>query len=821
MNAWKLIYNKFDPEEESLREALCTLGNGYFGSRGAASETGASRVHYPGTYIAGVYNTLPTEVAGRTIYNEDFVNCPNWLMLNYRIDEGPWFNRLKVKILTWKIELNMRTGVLSRRVRWQDDQGRITLVENYRIISMAHPHCGALRCIIIPENYDGKITVRSGIDGLIINAGVERYRQLNARHLEPCAHGAFGTDGIFLQMQTTQSGIQITEALRTLVYKGTERLDLECRVITHGRQRIIQEFTIDAQRGEKCIVEKLVSVYTSRDHGVADSCALAQERVGQIQNFDSLYKPHQAKWRALWRRFDVEVEGDVFVQQTLRLHTFHLLQSASTYNEDIDAGMPVRGLHGEAYRGHIFWDELYVYPFYNLHAPEITRALLMYRYRRLGAAREHAQQHGFQGAMYPWQSASTGEETTQIIHLNPLSGTWGPDYSHLQRHVSIAVAYNVWTYFVSTGDRDFLDRYGAEMILEIVKFWNSMTVLDEASGRYGIEGVMGPDEFHEKMPAANVGGVKNNAYTNVMVVWLMGKALFILEEILIEEDRQALLFKTGINEEQLRRWQDICHKMTVVMDDDGLIHQFEGYMELEELDWEEYRRKYDNIHRVDRILKAEGLSPDSYKVAKQADVLMLFYVLNQEELQSIFMRLGYPFTKDTMRRNFNYYYPRTSHGSTLSMVVHGFVADCLGLEDQAMMCFAEALKSDVYDTQGGTTQEGIHAGVMGSTLDLFLRCFGGVSIKEDRVAFEPRLSKKWQRIKFQVRYRNIWFDVTIDHQAIQIIAEPIKEILLQLPSEIPVTINNMEHKLLPGQLHRVSLFSNLNDSEEAAFIKND
>jgi len=805
MNPWKLNYNKFDSEQESLREALCTLGNGYFGTRGAAPETVATKVHYPGVYIAGVYNTLPTDVANRTIYNEDFVNCPNWLVLNYRIDDGPWFNRLQVKILTWKVELNMYRGMLSRRIRWQDETGRVTLVENHRIVSMAHPHCGALRCTITPENYNGKITVRSGIDGMIINAGVDRYKQLNSKHLQPCTQGGFGDDGIFLQMQTNQSKIQITEALRTLIYIGHKQVFPKMSVITHGRQRMIHEFTLDVKKGERYGIDKLVSIYTSRDQGVADNCAIAQETVNAIDSFESLYKAHQAKWKALWRTFDIEVEGDPFVQQVLRLHAFHLLQSASTYNENIDAGMPVRGLHGEAYRGHIFWDEMYAFPFYNQHAPEITRALLMYRYRRLGAAKENAKQHNYRGAMYPWQTASTGEETTQIIHLNPLSGTWGPDYSSMQRHVSIAVAYNVWTYFYSSGDRDFLDRYGGEMILEIAHFWSSLSQWNKKTLRYEIDGVMGPDEFHEKNPGANKGGMKNNAYTNVMAVWVLEKALHILDTMMADEEKTALLLKAEISQEEINRWREIIHKMTIPMDNNGLIHQFEGYMDLKELEWDEYRRKYDNIHRIDRILKAEGLSPDSYKVSKQADVLMLFYLLNNDELKTIFKRLGYSFGKDTMKKNFDYYYSRTSHGSTLSMVVHAYIAFLLGYKEQAMEYFIETLESDIYDTQGGTTQEGIHTGVIGGTLDLFLRSFAGLRFYEDRICLDPQLPKKWSSIKFHVRYKNIWFNVSITKKHLNILAKPLKEISLMSIAEIPIEIKGKTHNLTPGKLYTVAI----------------
>ncbi len=529
--------------------------------------------------------------------------------------------------------------------------------------------------------------------------------------------------------------------------------------------------------------------------------------MSSIKNFDILYKPHQARWLALWKRFDIALEGNDFVKKVLRLHAFHLLQVASTYNEDIDAGMPARGLHGEAYRGHIFWDELYVFPFYNLHAPEITRALLMYRYRRLGAAKEYAQQKGYRGAMYPWQSASTGDEQTQVVHLNPMSGEWGPDYSSLQRHVSVAVAFNVWQYFITTGDRDFLDRYGAEMLLEIAHFWSSISTYNEKTKRYEIEGVMGPDEFHEKYPGTKKGGVVNNAYTNVMAVWVIEKALGIIDKMMQEEEKNALLLKVGVSKEEISRWRQITQKMAIEMSKDGLIYQFKGYERLKELDWDDYRRRYDNIHRIDRILKSEGLSPDEFKVAKQADVLMLFYVLKFKELKDIFSRLGYPFNKNIMKKNFQYYFPRTSHGSTLSVVVHAYVADLLGMQDKSMDYLIKALKSDIYDTQGGTTQEGIHTGVMGSSLELFWRCFAGLSIEEDSLSLNPKLPEGWQRIRFKIRYKNIWFNMAIRRGKIQIVAEPLEQLSLGHQLEVPILVCNKLYKLKPKKTHTIEYAS--------------
>ena len=194
------------------------------------------------------------------------------------------------------------------------------------------------------------------------------------------------------------------------------------------------------------------------------------------------------------------------MQLLLRFHIAHVLQVCSRHTADYDAGVPARGLNGEAYRGHVFWDELFIYPYLNFRLPEITRELLMYRYRRLGEARAAAREAGYKGAMFPWQSGSDGTEETQVVHLNPLSGQWDPDLHHNQRHVNAAIFYNVWHYYQATDDADFLREHGAEIMLEIARFWASIAHFNPERDRYEIHGVMGPDEFHEKYPGAAEGG---------------------------------------------------------------------------------------------------------------------------------------------------------------------------------------------------------------------------------------------------------------------------------------------------------------------------
>ena len=254
----------------------------------------------------------------------------------------------------------------------------------------------------------------------------------------------------------------------------------------------------------------------------------------------------------------------------------------------------------------------------------------MYRYRRLGEARAAAREAGYRGAMFPWQSGSEGKEETQRVHLNPLSGRWEPDLSHNQRHVNAAIFYNIWHYFQATRRPGFLRDYGAEMMLEIARFWASIAHFNPERERYEIHGVMGPDEFHEKYPDAAEGGLRNNAYTNVMVAWLVRHRRQGCSALLPGEPRaRRCASGSGIDDDEIATWEEMSRRMFVPFHDDGIISQFEGYEDLEELDWDAYRAKYGNIQRLDRILRAEGDDPNRYKVAKQADTVMLFFLFSR------------------------------------------------------------------------------------------------------------------------------------------------------------------------------------------------
>ncbi len=791
-DGWHLTYRGFDPEGEKLRETLTAVGNGYMGVRGAFEGESAGQIHYPGTYLAGIYNKIPTPMHGRDIYNNDLVNCPNWLLIEYRVGKGPFESPLRQQLLSYVEDLDLRQAVLCRTIVCKDQLGRITRVQSRRLASMADPHLCAIRYCVTPLNYSDEITIRSSLDGTVINDGVARYRALRQDHLEPVDEGAT-KEGVFLHVKTNASDYQIHMAAKHRLLGDGKPLQARKKMVRH-RGKVGEQLSFFAHENGRYTLEKLVAVYTSLDRGERNPARTAANACAGARSFQALRAAHARAWERLWDKADIEIDGDRFVQMVARLHAYHLLVTASPHVEQLDVGMPARGLHGEAYRGHVFWDELYILPFFNLHFPDITRALLRYRYRRLPGARQYAQENGYRGAMYPWQTCDGGDEETQEVHYNPKSDSWGPDLSRRQRHVSIAIFFNTWKYVQSTGDQAFLRECGAEIMLEIARFWASIARKSPKTGKYHIDGVMGPDEFHEKLPRSKKDGIKDNAYTNIMVVWCLERSLELLEQ-LPERDLARIASKIGFDEKETDKWRDITRKMNVKLTDQGVISQFEGYMGLKELDWKAYREKYGDIHRMDRILKAEGDSPDRYRVAKQADTLMTWYVLAPREVKRVMTQLGYKVRNPItfLKRNYEYYEGRTSHGSTLSKVVHALLSSYIYSGDTAWQWFLEAMESDINDTQGGTTLEGIHCGVMGGTLDLIYRYFGGLDLSGDVPAVSPHLPAHWKRLAFKFCHQGTWYQLEYTQQGVKAAA------LGKGNGKVPITVLGQEVLLAPGK----------------------
>ena len=306
-SAWTFVFEGFDPAREGLRESLCALGNGYFVTRGALPESEADDVSYPGSYVAGLYNRLRTPIAGRTVENEDLVNVPNWLPLRFRLAGGPWFDMRAAEVLHHRLELDMRGGMLTRTLRWQDRDGRRTKMVQRRVVSMKDPHLAALETVFTAENWSGTLEVWSGLDGRIINSGVKRYRDLDGRHLAALHAGEADDDSVEIEVETTQSHVRIAVAARTKVLMKGEPAAAERRLITEPGF-VAHALMLHLDRDQPVTVEKTVALYTSRDRAISESLLQARQAAQAAPGFDLLATRHAKAWDILWSRFDIEMD---------------------------------------------------------------------------------------------------------------------------------------------------------------------------------------------------------------------------------------------------------------------------------------------------------------------------------------------------------------------------------------------------------------------------------------------------------------------------------------------------------------------------------
>ncbi|BCW45387.1 beta-phosphoglucomutase [Arthrobacter sp. StoSoilB5] len=760
---WQLIFEGTDPDHEGHREALTTLGNGYMGVRGAVAESNRS-TRYAGMYLAGVFNRVSAGLGQETALEEHMVNGPDCLPMDLRLEGSPWWSRDGLRVVHERRTLQMDKAVLKRRLVLESPDGRRLEVSETRLVSMADPHVLAIKTRIMPVGWSGLIGIRVGVNAGIRNANLPEPPLTGQKHLidRTTFDGAGRGQGntLMVEAETSQSQVRIGVGLHVDV-AGTKG--------TPGSKGAFHFRTFEAHCSDRAavMVTRIVAVATSRDRPISSAGTAAAACLARAgTDFDKILRAHESAWQRTVRPFKVELDAPAQVQLVLNLHLFHLLQTLTQHTTELDVGVPARGLHGEGYRGHVFWDELFVLPVLTSRTPDVARALLDYRWRRLPAARQAAASGGLPGARFPWQSGSDGTEETPRWLYNARSGRWVPDHSHLQRHVGLAVAFNAWQYFEATNDLAWLARKGAQLVVEVARYFAAVANYDTGDHRYHIRGVMGPDEYHTQLPGYGNPGLDDNAYTNVMAAWVCACAAGI-PETFSGHELADLLERLGITEQEVERWSHVSRAMFVPFTNDGIISQFAGYDQLEELDWDKYRQQYDNIERLDLILEAEGDDVNRYKLAKQADVLMLPYLLGRQGLISFLKRLGYALQQGQLDRTIEYYLARTAHGSTLSRVAHASVLAALDPE-RAWDSFREALDADLDDTQHGTTKAGIHLGAMAGTIDVVQRSFAGLRLDRTGLSFTPNMPHGLRAVSFHVTYRGHLMDIQLKDGRIRI-----------------------------------------------------
>ena len=660
-------------------------------------------------------------------------------------------------MLDYSQELDLRRGVLSRSIRYREQTGRTTRITDRRFLWAAAPGIAVVESTVEAEDWVGTLTVRTALEGRVANRNVAEYWALADTHLAPRIERELDDETVLLETETNQSGIHIAMAARTRVRRepdarGADRPAPPKRRLLREPGMIGQEFELHLQPGHPITIEKTVTVATSRDRAISSAALAVTTRIARAADADRLLAEHERAWQIIWDEFGVHMHTSQRQRPALNRDIFHVLQTVATVDSDLDAGVPARRLHGEAYRGHVFWDEVFVYPILTLRRPDLSRALLGYRYRRLDEAREAAREAGFEGAMFPWQSGIDGRDETPTELFNPRSGVFIPDNSARQRHVGIAVAYSVWQYYQSTGDIEFMIRQGAELLIEVARFFASIAEYDAASDRYDIAGVMGPDEFHDRYPSAPGEGLRNNAYTNVMTAWMLHRAVETVELVGTRHTR-PLLCRLRLRPDETARWTHLSTRLRVSFQSDGVISQFEGYESLAEFDWQTYRAKYRSLRRLDLILNTEGDSTNNYRISKQADVLMLLYLFSAEELRELLAGMGYPFPPEAVVATVEFYSARSTHGSTLSNVVHSWV-QARRDRKRSWEFLGDALASDLVHAGDGTTNEGVHLGAMAGAVDMVVRCHPGLEIRGDRLWLHPLIPPELGEVSFTITYRD-------------------------------------------------------------------
>ncbi|MQW24068.1 MULTISPECIES: glycosyl hydrolase family 65 protein [unclassified Lactococcus] len=752
---WAITYNNNATGKRSYgQESLMSLGNGYIGWRGAPIWSSYSENHYPGLYIAGVFNQTKTEISGRDVINEDLVNLPNPQLMKIYI------NNILVDFdkNTTKREstIDFKNGVQIDNYSVQVDEGELTLKTTKYVDPIEFHKLGIKGTII--SNFDAKIRIESLIDGEILNQNVERYRDFNSKEFDIVI-----INGDIMTVKTLTTNIDISIGSRTWVDKHILQT-----VKDDNSNKIVQKYDDTLYSGKEINFEKIIVLYTSNENSDPFN-SVSKDMVSL--SLENIISNNEIYWSSVWRDWDVKIDSDSKDLQVLtRMNIFHIRQAAQhNANRNLDVSVGSRALTGEGYRGHIFWDELLVLPYYAANDPKTAKDLLKYRIKRLSAAKKNALIDGEEGAMYPWQSGLYGDEQSQLVHLNTVNNKWESDNSRRQRHVSLAVVYNIWIYIQYTGDETILDEGGLELLLETTKFWINKAEKGK-DGRYHIEGVMGPDEYHEAYPGKE-GGIKDNAYTNIMLVWQINWLLSL---------ENHLMKRFSIDDSFFVKAKEISKKIHLNVNSESVIEQYDSFFDLKNVNFSYYKEKYGDIHRIDRLLKSENLSPNDYKVIKQADTLMALYNLGSSKVKTIVEQLGYNLSENWVRANRDYYLEFTVHGSTISRPVFSGISIDLGELEDAFDTLLISIASDYRDIQGGTTAEGIHLGVMGETLKVIQNEFCGVDMRDGQFCISPKLPISWRNVKLTQLFRGTKIKIEIDSNHVLLTPnEPISVIVYE------------------------------------------
>lgn len=722
---WDISELFFDPKRQHHFETLFTIGNGYLGTRGTLEEG------YPGdspsTLIHGIYD----HVAGALV--PELVNCPNWLPIKITVDGTPFQLILNVDraefmtppegmALGYERALHLDTGLLKREVLFRATSGGIVRLAFARFASLHDQHVMAQRLILTAVDGTSEITVEASLDADVSNAG--------AKHWSPDLQIKASGSRTGIQVTTVQSGYSVGMSSALVSSHAA-----------HGKVeglRASSSIAFTLHHEQSVTIDKLTAIYTSRDVITPLETAEAKLDEALTIGYDALYDAHRLEWEKYWETSNIEIVGDEDIQRAIRFTTYHVLIPTPRHDERASVG--AKTLSGLGYKGHVFWDtELFLVPVLILSHPKLARNLLMYRYHNLAGARHKATANGFAGAMYPWESTDTGEETTPQWSDPQPDGhrirIWTGDS---EQHISTDIAYAILKYWRWSGDDEFLIKYGAEMILDTAVFWGSRVEFNAEHDRYEISQQIGPDEYHEN--------INNSVFVNRMTQWHLQTAFELIDWLSAHApaDAARLVHALDLNAERLDHWRDVIAKMYIPFDREKAIHiQFPGFFDMEFIPVPKYTPRTRSVQEILGHYRAIQT-----QVIKQADVVMLMALLGE----SLSIPDGFD-VRQVMLNNWNTYYPRTDHGSSLSPAMHAWVAARLHLDDEAYDMLHHAVHIDLHDNKGNV-RDGMHAAACGGVYQAIIFGFCGLHIDANgELALDPHLPAHWREVNFTVYYR--------------------------------------------------------------------
>ena len=756
---WIVSEIKFEEKYIGKTEAIFALGNGYIGLRSANEERYLNEKR--DLFISGTFNkanknevTELPNVADVTEI-EIFINGKH-LMLNASN------NKEYVKYL------NLKTGELNRTFVYLDEEGNKYSLKFNRFVAQDRLHVIVNRVEITPLSKTANIRFISGINGQVTNTGSQHFNEGEKRVYE--------YKYIQMLQETSESCITFIQNSAHNIYINGDKIE-EKPELSIDRRKVTISNNYDLTQGQTLVIEKFSNIYTTRDI-TSENLTIEQIRdasldeIKEISNmsYEILFNSNKEVWSNYWNDQNIVIEGNDYDQLAIRFAQYHL--KVMTPSHDNRCGIAAKGLSGEGYKGHSFWDtEIFILPFYTYSKPEIARKLLEYRYLSIGGARKKAKDNGYEGAMYPWESAwlEDGEVTPVWGAVDIVTGKSTKIWSgFIEQHITSDITFAIWQYYMVTNDEDFMEKYGYEIMFDTAIFWASRLEWDEIKQRYHINEVIGPDEYKEH--------VDNDAFTNWLAYWTIETAINYYNKLKESNSEVIRKLESKLSlQNVMENWTSKLPKIYLPepRDLDNVIPQNDTFLSLEDIDL----TKYKNQEHIGSMFKDYNLDQvNKIQVVKQADVVMLLYLLEHK------------FSKEVKKANYDYYEKRTLHDSSLSLSTHSILASDIDEKDLAYKLFQEATKIDLGENMK-TSDHGIHAASLGGLWQIVVNGFGGVRMVGGNLRINPKLPENWSRLSFSFMWKGNKLDIELTKEGIKI---EVKDEMLE---EIEILVYDKKYVL--------------------------